>query len=180
MGLSQRLRSIRRRRVRQRLTERRLQMLLKSSFVAVATTTYLLWVSGLSPAAADCLSQCESQHQTCLRGCTSSNAKACVDSCFRGSSACRSRCRSETPAQAPAVRTASIYRPILAALSYPEASCRRTSEAGLSDGIASICRSTGAVKDGQPLMAAVTCRSNEWCCRHEDFSKGTCAKCCPK
>lgn len=56
---------------------------------------------GPSPVVADCLGQCEAQHQTCLRGCTSANAKQCVDSCFRGSSACRSRCRSDAPVQMP-------------------------------------------------------------------------------
>ncbi len=57
----------------------------------------LLLALNSQPAWADCLGQCESQHQTCLRGCTSANAKACIDSCFRGSSACRSRCRSDAP-----------------------------------------------------------------------------------
>lgn len=151
----------------------------KSSFAATAITAFLLFAFGSLPASADCLGQCESQHQTCLRGCTSSNAKACVDSCFRGSSACRSRCRSEAPAQAPAVRTAAVRPAIMTVASY-SASCNRTSDAEMSDGFVSSRRSTGVVNGGQTLVAAVTCRSSEWCCRHEDFSKGTCAKCCPK
>lgn len=59
-----------------------------------------------SSATADCLGQCESMHQTCLRGCTPANAKQCVDSCFRGTSACRSRCRSEAPAGLPKIGAA--------------------------------------------------------------------------
>ncbi len=61
-----------------------------------------------TPAAADCLGQCESQHQTCLRGCTQANAKACVDSCFRGSSACRGRCRIELPVTSPKFSVAAL------------------------------------------------------------------------
>lgn len=148
-------------------------------FGLLALGSLLLLVFGLLPSQADCLSQCESQHQTCLRGCTSSNAKQCVDSCFRGSSACRSRCRSEIPVQSPDTRAVSSYRPIFAALSS-NTSCPRVRETRILEGLASACPANSSAASGGTITAAVTCRSNEWCCRHEDFSKGTCAKCCPK
>ena len=82
-------------------------------FVRIAFGGILLAASfGAAPVAADCLGQCESQHQTCLRGCTGANAKECVDSCFRGSSACRSRCRSEAPTGTPA-RVGGLPRALL-------------------------------------------------------------------
>ena len=42
------------------------------------------------------------------------------------------------------------------------------------------CRPNNAAATGHTRTAAVTCASNQWCCKHEDFSKGTCARCCSK
>lgn len=73
----------------------------------------------------------------------------------------------------PALAEDSKRAPIFAALSSSVSSCARANEAGL-------CRSGRSEANANKTMAAVTCGASQWCCKHEDFSKGTCAKCCPK
>ncbi len=73
----------------------------------------------------------------------------------------------------PALAEDNKTAPIFAALSSSVSSCGRVSEAGL-------CRSGSSAANANRTMAAVSCGANQWCCKHEDFSKGTCAKCCPK
>ncbi len=85
---------------------------------------------------------------------------------------------SNAPALAEGRDTA--QRQVLAALSSAGSSCARVSEAATDNASGPVCRSAGPAARGMKIMAAVTCGSNQWCCRHEDFSKGTCAKCCPK
>jgi hypothetical protein len=64
---------------------------------------------------------------------------------------------------------------IVATLSS-SALCGRVSEANSSS---LHCRSNNAAAVVNARTAAVTCGSNQWCCRR-DFSKGTCVKCCSK
>lgn len=71
------------------------------------------------------------------------------------------------------------YRPVLAAVSSPVDLCGRTSEVGAGKPSALTCQAKRAGSTGNSL-AAVTCASNQWCCKHDDFSKGTCVKCCAK
>ncbi len=71
------------------------------------------------------------------------------------------------------------YRPVLAAVSNSFDLCGQVSQVGAANPLAMTCQAKRAHSTGRAL-AAVTCASNQWCCRHEDFSKGTCAKCCPK
>jgi hypothetical protein len=68
--------------------------------------------------------------------------------------------------------------PLLAALSTPGGSCGQAGAAGSTGLSVLACRSSGYASNKQ-LMAAVSCGSNQWCCKH-DFSNGTCVRCCSK
>ncbi len=70
-------------------------------------------------------------------------------------------------------------RPMLAALSTLGKACEQGGVKGSTGSSPSACRSSGHATSNT-LVAAVTCGSNQWCCKHDDFSKGTCAKCCSK
>ena len=67
---------------------------------------------------------------------------------------------------------------LLATLSTSGNSCEQVAVTGSSTSSALACRSN-AYTSNNKLMAAVSCGSNQWCCKH-DFSKGTCVKCCSK
>ncbi|MBI5910652.1 MAG: hypothetical protein HY848_11950 [Betaproteobacteria bacterium] len=69
--------------------------------------------------------------------------------------------------------------PMLAALSTSGKACEQGGVKGSTGSSPLACRSSGYITNNT-FMAAVTCGSNQWCCKHEDFSKGTCARCCSK
>src|SRR6185436_8855408 len=64
---------------------------------------------------------------------------------------------------------------MIAALSTSSDACGQTAGRGPSSSSALACRS-GASTSSNTLMAAVSCGANQWCCKHDDFSKGTCVK----
>ncbi len=66
---------------------------MRLTFVKLALTSLLLLAPlAATPALADCESQCKATFDTCTTGCTSDNAKVCVDSCWRGYHGCKNRC----------------------------------------------------------------------------------------
>ena len=86
---------------------------MSSQLTKLAFGVVLLALSfGPTAAMADCASQCKSEFDTCMRGCTTDNAKKCVDSCANGQNGCRRRggCSSEIPKDFPKIGDASCVQ----------------------------------------------------------------------
>lgn len=57
--------------------------------------------------------------------------------------------------------------------------CGRSSEAGAT-GFSALACAPNARITGYKSLAAVTCGSNQWCCKHDIGGSGACTKCCNK
>ncbi len=68
---------------------------------------------------------------------------------------------------------------IIVALSTSGNFCGWISEAGSISSSALACKPSGHVTSGN-LIAAVSCGSDQWCCKHDIGGSGACTKCCSK
>lgn len=68
---------------------------------------------------------------------------------------------------------------IAVAMSTASDFCRRIDESRPPANSPLACKPSGGVASSQ-LLAAVTCGSNQWCCKHDIGGSGACTKCCPK
>jgi hypothetical protein len=67
---------------------------LKLTFALIFTAVGLIVLVAFTAKlrAASCEDLCKAQKDTCMKGCSPANAKACVDSCLKGWEGCRKRC----------------------------------------------------------------------------------------